>query len=393
MVKFGNKDPRHFGEGIRMTELFLHLGPGKTGTTSLQNALYANRSSLIRDGILYPVFPVARTADSHHVLQALCKAHGGIEPYWSQGRERLDLANYGNALYSTLLEGVKKSSATSAILSSELLLGGEFFGIFASMLKRDFRKIMPIIYIRDPIPLYQSQFQQVAKRGGFKKTIEKIGPTVQKMEEFFGKNIKYLKYFERCIEPTWSIVPDFWRNVFDIDPTHLDSVPKENVADFAELTLTLVTVSFFYKIRSEKSEKRFGEVFERISYLRNGALQITNFDITNRKTSKLLFSEEIQNRILMATRDDRNWLEHKMLGFKPKADVVSFCDNNKVEIFKDIDELFRHSVYNIDVCFDLVQRLIDWMDEVIKLGDRSERAFKLSLSLLDAQHFISDLRT
>ena len=375
-----------------MTELFLHLGPGKTGTTSLQNALYANRSSLMRDGILYPVFPVSQTAESHHVMQALCKTYGNIAPYWRQGRKGLDLANYGNALYSTLLEGVKKTRATSVILSSELLLGGEFFGIFASMLKRDFPKITPILYIRDPIPLYQSEFQQMAKRGEFKQTVRKIGSTVQKAEEFFGKNIKYLKYFEIYIEPTWSIVPDFWQNVFDIDATHLNPVPRENVADFAELTLTLVTVSFFYKIRSEKSEKGFGEVFERISYLRTGALTITNFDITNWKTSKLVFSEEIQNRILMATRDDSNWLEQKMLGFEPKVNIVSFCDNNEVEIFKDIDELFRHSVYNIDVCFDLIQRLIDWVDEVIKLGDRSERAFKLKLSLLDAQHFISDLR-
>jgi hypothetical protein len=184
-----------------MAELFLHLGPGKTGTTSLQNALYANRSSLIHAGILYPVFPVSETAESHHVMQALCKAHGNIAPYWRQGRERLDLANYGNALYSKLLEGVKESRATRVILSSEMLLRGEFFGIFASMLKRDFPKITPILYIRDPIPLYQSQFQQMAKRGGFKQTVGKIGSTVQKVEEIFGKNIKYLKYFERCIEP------------------------------------------------------------------------------------------------------------------------------------------------------------------------------------------------
>jgi hypothetical protein len=34
--------------------LVIHVGPHKTGTTSVQSTLHANRQALLRQGVLYP---------------------------------------------------------------------------------------------------------------------------------------------------------------------------------------------------------------------------------------------------------------------------------------------------------------------------------------------------
>lgn len=48
-----------------MPRLVLHVGPHKTGSTSIQSACAANRDRLRRDGVLYPSFPGATFVDSH----------------------------------------------------------------------------------------------------------------------------------------------------------------------------------------------------------------------------------------------------------------------------------------------------------------------------------------
>ncbi|MEI6505200.1 MAG: hypothetical protein WCO90_04885, partial [Planctomycetota bacterium] len=49
-----------------------HVGPHKTGTTSVQVTLHANRDRLLRDGVLYPpTLPVAEHFTSHAALTSL----------------------------------------------------------------------------------------------------------------------------------------------------------------------------------------------------------------------------------------------------------------------------------------------------------------------------------
>lgn len=45
--------------------LVIHVGPHKTGSTSVQSACAAHREDLRRDGVLYPAFPGAAFATSH----------------------------------------------------------------------------------------------------------------------------------------------------------------------------------------------------------------------------------------------------------------------------------------------------------------------------------------
>lgn len=48
-----------------MPGLVVHVGPHKTGSTSVQSACASNRGRLRREGIFYPVYPDATFADSH----------------------------------------------------------------------------------------------------------------------------------------------------------------------------------------------------------------------------------------------------------------------------------------------------------------------------------------
>jgi hypothetical protein len=57
--------------------LVIHVGPHKTGSTSVQSACAANRERLRRDGVLYPEFPGAAFASSHADAVLLLKSGRG----------------------------------------------------------------------------------------------------------------------------------------------------------------------------------------------------------------------------------------------------------------------------------------------------------------------------
>ena len=59
-----------------------HVGPHKTGTTSVQVTLHANRDRLLRDGVLYPpTLPGAEHFTSHAALTSLL-ARGKTSEFW-----------------------------------------------------------------------------------------------------------------------------------------------------------------------------------------------------------------------------------------------------------------------------------------------------------------------
>lgn len=73
-------------------KLILHVGPHKTGTTSIQKALHAERGRLQKDGILYPPsIANAHFAEQHSDLAFLLQ-RGDVEQIWAWLAESLQAA-------------------------------------------------------------------------------------------------------------------------------------------------------------------------------------------------------------------------------------------------------------------------------------------------------------
>lgn len=143
--------------------LLLHIGPHKTGSSSIQKALRLHSASMEAQGVLhfsgqqYPARALstlfARPNEAAHPSLRRQFADAGTARAWSL-RE-----------WQTLEERVRKSDARLCILSSEHFATLPDLGPFFKRLHGMFSGISVIAYARDPARLYGSQIQQ-SVRGG-----------------------------------------------------------------------------------------------------------------------------------------------------------------------------------------------------------------------------------
>jgi len=130
------------------TRIFIHLGPGKTGSSAIQKAFLAQQKWLRAKGYFYPTHAVD---------------DNGI----SSGHRKKLLSRTGNDLkidgakISKLKAEVKRSGCHSMILSCEALIS------YMDELREFFPNAVFIAYLRDPIRLEESLYNQRVKRHRF----------------------------------------------------------------------------------------------------------------------------------------------------------------------------------------------------------------------------------
>jgi hypothetical protein len=155
-------------------DLILHIGTAKTGTTSLQEFLAANRDSLRRKGILYPLS--AGDGKSHALLSLippqvnLTSSH----VYTLQAARTIkDLKLFREELKDALtkeLNGRSNGTIQKAIMSSEycstrLLTDEEVQGL-RDFLSKIFSDIKVVAYIRRQDEYLLSRYSTRVKAGG-----------------------------------------------------------------------------------------------------------------------------------------------------------------------------------------------------------------------------------
>lgn len=117
--------------------LYIHIGVGKTGTTSIQNCLYHNRALLFEEGLLYPKTGINIESNDfgHHDL-ASCEDPAKEE-----------------ALYWTILLEQQKHATHSVVLSSEGFLRPSDNLIAFS---KEFDQVKILLYVREQLSLIES---------------------------------------------------------------------------------------------------------------------------------------------------------------------------------------------------------------------------------------------
>jgi hypothetical protein len=137
-------------------ELILHLGEGKTGTTSIQKFLSAHASKLLDMGIAYTT---DEGVDNHVCLAARL----GVKVRVS-GQETAGLKIRCDELFQSIQQQVKTNDLRAVILSVEHIFMLDPL-VILDYLKRyfDIGSIHVIAYIRDPVSQYVSRMQQRIK--------------------------------------------------------------------------------------------------------------------------------------------------------------------------------------------------------------------------------------
>ncbi|MBC3764948.1 hypothetical protein [Neptunicella marina] len=127
-------------------KIIIHIGPGKTGTSAIQYWCNSNTDELLNQGIFYPKHGV----DSNNI------GSGNIEAIFEKVSSRLfELSK--NKLDNVMME-FEQSGAHTLLLSSELFLTK------LAIIKDAIPQAEFAVYIRNPLDIFQSIYNQNVKR-------------------------------------------------------------------------------------------------------------------------------------------------------------------------------------------------------------------------------------
>ena len=157
-------------------KLILHIGSGKTGTTTLQSTLAANKGALKAHRILYPNIP---PDVDHNLLTAWIQPSFSPRAFKHRFSERSDSQQKSARLfYKSLVREIDNSLETvdTVILSAEYLyriLPPEAMRRLHEMISSTFSHVHVIAYVREPSEYYISFAQQRLKGA---HTLPKLAP-------------------------------------------------------------------------------------------------------------------------------------------------------------------------------------------------------------------------
>lgn len=141
-----------------MSTLHLHIGSGKTGTTSIQEIFHGNREKLKNQGYLYP-----GPNPDHHLLFFASKAPQNDWARTYKGLKQKKLESVLNQYFSKLRDDL--NSYYDQVISTEYLFisNPKYIENIVNFLQGYFDEIIVYVFVRDPVEFYRSHQQQILK--------------------------------------------------------------------------------------------------------------------------------------------------------------------------------------------------------------------------------------
>lgn len=170
-------------------QVYIHVGPPKTGTSAIQSWLNSSIKELKAHGIFYPPHKFDKNGISSGNFEEIVTITEEGNRYFDDEKASATLANFAQSSYSALL------------LSSE-----HFFyyllWFFSRLPKSKF-----IFYIRHPIPSLESSFHQEVKRHGRTEDFslpQDLGfynlSVISRLSRAFGVEVEYRYYGNETFE-------------------------------------------------------------------------------------------------------------------------------------------------------------------------------------------------
>ena len=186
---------------------FIHIGTGKTGTTSIQNSLSSQKQKLA--GIGYPNI----VGNAHHFLEVIYQDYSRLSRgHRSAYADKSALAKDAKVLKTKFLK--RASQNQNIIISSEFL--GRMQEPQIQSLKEDldeagYTDYQILCYVRDPISYFKSSLQQKMKASHrpINPRIFKYGvrQSIERYRSCYGDNVVVRAYDENLYKG--DVVQDF----------------------------------------------------------------------------------------------------------------------------------------------------------------------------------------
>jgi hypothetical protein len=187
-------------------EVVLHIGSGKTGTTSVQGFLRRNRTSLAELGLLFPRTP----GQGRHIALGLF-AKPDVELDKMIAWRHLghpSPAEFRQEFRQRLSEEIARSGLSRVLFSDEGLYGSsdETLRRLRAFTDEVARSVRLVVYLRRQDDHLSSRYQQVVKTGEVRRLSERVNQlNLSKTYDYHAR----LRTWARLLEPTDFVVRPF----------------------------------------------------------------------------------------------------------------------------------------------------------------------------------------
>lgn len=204
-----------------MTDLYLHIGTEKTGTTSIQRFCKTNRAVLADAGFLYPFAPGKVNHAGLTVAALDDKKMGPLRRIYDV-RTPEDVLTYREKMTRDLGQELKERPYKTAIVSNEhcssRLLRDREAERLRDLLAPFFSRIFVVVYIRRQDDFLLSTYSTKIKSGKTKSLVVPTGglnmrydhwELISRWERAFGRESMIVRKFERASLKNGDVVADF----------------------------------------------------------------------------------------------------------------------------------------------------------------------------------------
>ncbi len=199
-------------------DLVLHIGTGKTGTSSVQFFLRDNRDRLLDLGHLYPTSPGRAR---HGKLSLFIKSDEELlsAPNWYQQKQS-DPTKFRKAFRRQLFSEIESSGVSRLILSDEVLYGCSDSALrrLRAFTDRIAQSLRLVVYLRRQDDQMVSRYQQMVKTGEVRRLAEWARQDMAMIYDYHAR----LRTWAGLLEPTEFVVRRFQRDRFVDGSLHQD---------------------------------------------------------------------------------------------------------------------------------------------------------------------------
>ena len=212
-------------------DLVLHIGSGKTGTSSIQSFLHLNRARLADGGLLYPATPGRRR---HTRFGLFVQPDHALDDRPSWGRESFPSPQaFRKAFRRRLFKEINESGLSRVLLSDEALYGSPDHTLerVRKFTERVADRTRLVVYLRRQDDHMVSRYQQVVKVGETRRLDERVRQLdLSKTYDYYAR----VQLWQRLVEPTDFVVRRFDRESFVDGSLYQDFLEAVGVAARAD---------------------------------------------------------------------------------------------------------------------------------------------------------------
>jgi hypothetical protein len=210
----------------RPVDLVMHIGTGKTGTTSIQTFLHRNRDRLAGLGFLYPESP-GRGRHVRLSLSVLPQDHLDRTPTWHR-QGFATAAEFRADFHRRFCEEIAAAGLPRLILSDEALYGAPDGArdLLRHLTDRIARSLRLVVYLRRQDDHLVSRYQQVVRAGEIRRLAERV--RTMDLSHIYDYH-RRLGEWHRDMDPARMVIRPFERRSFTDGSLHQDFLDAAGV--------------------------------------------------------------------------------------------------------------------------------------------------------------------